>query len=99
VSLASGRIMAVHARLGDTVKKGQLLFTVRSDDVSGGYSNYRKALADDALVETQLQRAKDLYEHGAIALNDYQVAQDTAAKSKVDVETMAEHLKLIGNDP
>src|SRR5579883_309026 len=60
VSLASGRVMAVHARLGDTVKKGQLLFTVRSDDVSGGYSNYRKALADDVLVETQLQRAKDL---------------------------------------
>jgi cobalt-zinc-cadmium efflux system membrane fusion protein len=99
VSLASGRVMAIHARLGDTVKKGQLLMTIRSDDVSGGYSNYRKALADDALIETQLQRAKDLYEHGAIALNDYQVAQDTAAKSKVDVETMAEHLRLIGNDP
>jgi cobalt-zinc-cadmium efflux system membrane fusion protein len=99
VSLTSGRVMAIHARLGDTVKKGQLLMTIRSDDVSGGYSNYRKALADDALIETQLQRAKDLYEHGAIALNDYQVAQDTAAKSKVDVETMAEHLRLIGNDP
>jgi cobalt-zinc-cadmium efflux system membrane fusion protein len=88
VSLASGRVVAIHARLGDTVKQGQLLMTVRSDDVSGGYSNYRKALADDALTETQLRRAKDLYEHGAIALNDYQIAQDVAAKSKVDVETI-----------
>src|SRR5580698_2289325 len=38
VSLASGRVMAIHTRLGDTVQKGQLLMTIRSDDVSGGYS-------------------------------------------------------------
>jgi cobalt-zinc-cadmium efflux system membrane fusion protein len=31
VSLASGRIMAIHTRLGDTVQKGQLLMTIRSD--------------------------------------------------------------------
>src|SRR6202030_3354637 len=62
VSLASGRVMAIHARLGDTVQKGQLLLTIRSDDVSGGYSNYRKALADETLARTQLERAKDLYE-------------------------------------
>ena len=36
VSLASGRVMEVKTRLGDTVQKGQLLMTVRSDDVSGG---------------------------------------------------------------
>jgi cobalt-zinc-cadmium efflux system membrane fusion protein len=99
VSLASGRVMSIHARLGDTVQKGQLLLTIRSDDVSGGYSNYRKALADEALARTQLERSKDLYEHGAIALNDLQVSQDTEAKAKVDVETMAEHLRLLGNDP
>ena len=99
VSLASGRVMAIHSRLGDTVQKGQLLLTIRSDDVSGGYSNYRKALADEALIRTQLERSKDLYAHGAIALNDLQVAQDTEDKARVDVETMSEHLRLLGNDP
>jgi len=99
VSLASGRVVAIYARLGDTVRKGQLLLTVRSDDVSGAFSNYRKAVADETLAHTQLERAKDLYAHGAIALNDLQVAQDTDAKAMVDVETMAEHLKLLGNDP
>jgi membrane fusion protein, heavy metal efflux system len=99
VSLASGRIMAVHTRLGDTVKKGQLLMTVRSDDVSGGYSNYRMAVADEVLGHAQLERARDLYEHGAIALNDLQVAQDAEDKAKVAVDTAAEHLKLLGNDP
>ena len=99
VSLASGRVVAIHARLGDTVKKGQLLLTVRSDDISGAFPNYRKAMADEVLSRTQLERAKDLYTHGAIALNDLQVAQDTEDKAKVDVETMAEHLRLLGTDP
>jgi cobalt-zinc-cadmium efflux system membrane fusion protein len=99
ISLASGRIVAIHARLGDTVHKGQLLLSVRSDDVANGFSNYRKAVADEALARTQMERAKDLYEHGAIALNDLQIAQDTEAKAKVDLETSEEHLRLIGNDP
>ncbi len=99
VSLASGRVMAIHTRLGDTVQKGQLLMTIRSDDVSGGYSNYRMAVADEILGRSQYARAKDLYEHGAIALNDLQVAQDTEDKAKVAVETAAEHLRLLGNDP
>ena len=91
--------MAIHARLGDTVKKGQLLLSIRSDDVAGGFSDYRKAVADETLARTQLERAKELYDHGAISMNDLQVAQDTEDKAKVDVETMAEHLRLLGNDP
>jgi cobalt-zinc-cadmium efflux system membrane fusion protein len=89
----------IHARLGDTVQKGQLLLTVRSADVSSGYSDYRKAVADETLARTQLERAKDLYAHGAISMNDLQVTQDTEDKAKVEVETTAEHLRLLGNDP
>src|SRR5579872_1325471 len=99
VSLASGRVVQINARLGDTVQKGQLLLTVRSDDVSGAYSDYRKAVTDQALADAQLDRAKDLHAHGAISLNDLQIAQDTDDKAKVDVATTAEHLRLLGNDP
>jgi cobalt-zinc-cadmium efflux system membrane fusion protein len=99
ISLATGRVVAVHARLGDTVKKGQLLLSIRSDDVASGFSEYRKALADEVLARTQLERAKELYAHGAMALNDLQIAQDSEDKAKVDVETTEEHLRLLGNDP
>jgi cobalt-zinc-cadmium efflux system membrane fusion protein len=99
VSLASGRVMIIKTRLGDTVQKGQLLMTIRSDDVSGGYSNYKMAVADEILARAQMDRTKDLYEHGAFALNDLQVAQDTEDKAKVAVDTAAEHLRLLGNDP
>ena len=99
VTLASGRVTEIHARLGDTVQKGQLLLTVRSDDVSGAFSDYRKAVADEQLARTQFDRSKDLFAHGAISQNDLQVAQDTEEKAKVDLETMAEHIRLLGNDP
>jgi cobalt-zinc-cadmium efflux system membrane fusion protein len=73
--------------------------TIRSDDVSGGYSTYKMAVADEILARAQLDRSKDLFEHGAMALNDVQVAQDTEDKAKVAVDVSAEHLKLLGNDP
>jgi cobalt-zinc-cadmium efflux system membrane fusion protein len=99
VSLASGRVVAIHARLGDTVQKGQLLLTIRSDDVAGGFDAYRKAVADELLARKQLSRAKDLYAHGAIPKQDLEVAQDTEDDAKVTLETATEHLRLLGNDP
>jgi cobalt-zinc-cadmium efflux system membrane fusion protein len=99
ITLASGRVVDIRARLGDTVQKGQLLLRVRSDDVSGGYSDYRKAVSDELLARKQLDRAKDLYRHGAIATADLEVAQDAEDDAKVTLETTAEHLRLLGNDP
>jgi len=97
ISIATGRVVQIDARLGDTVKKGQLLLKVQSADISGAFSDYRKAVADEQLSQTQLERAKILYDKGAISLNDLQVAQDTEDKAKVDVETTAEKLRVLGN--
>jgi len=99
ISLASGRIVDIRARLGDTVKKGQLLLRVRSDDISGGFDAYRKAISDELLARKQLDRAKQLYEHGAIALGDLEVAQDTEDDAKTTLDTATEHLRLLGSDP
>jgi len=99
VSLASGRVVAIHARLGDTVQKGQLLLTIRSDDVAGGFDAYRKAVADELLARKQLNRAVDMFAHGAIAEQDLEVAQDTAEDAKITLATATEHLRLLGNDP
>jgi membrane fusion protein, heavy metal efflux system len=96
VSLASGRVVDIHARLGDTVTKGQLLMRVQSQDISQAFSDYRQAMADETLAQTQLDRAKDLYQHGAVALNDLQIAEDTEAKAKVTVETATDHLRILG---
>src|SRR5579864_9561264 len=47
VSLASGRVVEIKAKLGDTVQKGQTLLRVQSADISGAYQTYIKAENDD----------------------------------------------------
>ena len=97
ISLATGRVVEIGARLGDMVKKGQVLLKVQSADISGAFSDYEKAKADEQLANTQLERAKILYDRGAISQNDLQVAEDTEAKAKVDVRTTSERLRVLGN--
>jgi cobalt-zinc-cadmium efflux system membrane fusion protein len=97
VSLATGRVVEVSARLGDTVKKGQLLLRVQSADISSAYSDYQKAVADEQLARTQLERAQLLYDKGAIAMKDLEVSRDAEAKAQVDVKTTAERLRVLGS--
>jgi membrane fusion protein, heavy metal efflux system len=98
ISLASGRVVELHARLGDQVVKGQLLMRVHSADISAAFSDYRKAVASEILSRAQIERARLLYDKGAVPQKDLEVAQDTWEKAKVDVETSREHLRVLGAD-
>jgi cobalt-zinc-cadmium efflux system membrane fusion protein len=99
VTLASGRVVDIRARLGDTVQKDQVLLRVRSDDVGMGFDAYRKAVSDELLARKQLDRTKDLYEHGALAQQDLEAAQDAEDDALTTLDTATEHLRLLGNDP
>src|SRR5579864_390948 len=98
ISLASGRVVDIRARIGDTVTKGQLLMRVQSTDIAQAFSDYRQAVADQTLTHAQLDRAKLLYEKGAIAQKDVEVAEDAAVKAKVTVENTTERLRVLGAD-
>jgi cobalt-zinc-cadmium efflux system membrane fusion protein len=98
-SLASGRVVEIEARLGDEVKKGQLLFKVRSTDIAGAFSDYQKAVRNEQLAQIQLNRAQLLFDHGAVPKSSLEVAQTTEDNAKVDLETTTEHLRLLGSDP
>ena len=98
ISLAAGRVVEIKARLGDEVKKGQVLLRVRSNDVSGAYQFYLKAVNDERLARSQYERAQILYEKGAIAKSALEQAEDTEKDAKVDLDTAEEQLKLLGVD-
>lgn len=97
-SLATGRVIEIDARLGDEVKQGQLLFKVRSTDIAGAYSDYRKAIKNEQLAKIQLNRAQILFDHGAIPKSGLEVAQNAEDDAQVDVDTTGEHLRLLGSD-
>jgi membrane fusion protein, heavy metal efflux system len=112
-SLATGRIAEIDARLGDEVKKGQLLFKVRSSDIAGAYSDYQKAVKNERLAvdnerlaKIQQERAHTLYDHGAIPKSGLEIADNAEVaaitgldNAKVDTVTTTEHLRLLGSDP
>jgi cobalt-zinc-cadmium efflux system membrane fusion protein len=98
VSLAAGRVVEIKARLGDEVTKGQLLLRVQSNDVSGAYQTYLKAENDERLARTQLERARILYEKGAIARSALEQAEAAEADAKADLNAASEQLRLLGID-
>jgi cobalt-zinc-cadmium efflux system membrane fusion protein len=98
-SLASGKVVEIDARLGDEVAQGKVLFRVRSSDIAGAFSDYRKAVKNEELAKIQLDRAQLLFDNGAIAKSLLEIAQNAEDNAKVDLETTLEHLHLLGSDP
>jgi cobalt-zinc-cadmium efflux system membrane fusion protein len=96
ISLATGRVVEIHARLGDVVKKGQLLLKVQSSDVAGAFSDYRKAVNDERLARVQFERQQLLFDRGAVAKSVEENAEAAEQDAKVTLETTLEHLRLLG---
>jgi len=70
----AGRIIDAFARLGDTVKRGEVLFTIESPDFLSAQSNLISAAATLDQTSSALSRAKALYDSKAIDQNDYETA-------------------------
>src|SRR6202167_3772593 len=67
ISIASGRVLAIHTEILAFGQKAQLLMEVPSTDIANAFDQYLKALNDERLARTQEERANILYEQGAIA--------------------------------
>ena len=98
ISIASGRVVEVHARIGDYVKKGQLLMDVQSTDVSGAFGTYLKAVNDEQLAKVQLDRARLLYDKGAIPKSQVEIAQNAEDNAKAALLASEEQLRVLGVD-
>lgn len=98
ISLASGRVVDIKARLGDHVKKGDLLLKVQSPDITNAFDTYLKAVNDEQLSNKAYVRAKDLYEHGATSLGLLEQAEDTEKDMQANLTAAEEQLKILGVD-
>jgi membrane fusion protein, heavy metal efflux system len=98
ISIVSGRVVAIHTQLGAYVKKGQLLMEVQSTDVTNAFDQYLKAVNDERLARTQDERAKILYEKGAIARSQLEIADDSEQDAKTDLTAAEQQLTILGVD-
>ncbi len=69
-----GRIVKLFAKLGDTVSKGQILFTIESPDLIQADSTLIAAAGVLDLTTRTLERAQELYKVQGIAEKDLQQA-------------------------
>jgi cobalt-zinc-cadmium efflux system membrane fusion protein len=99
ISIASGRVVAIHTQIGAYVKKGQLLMEVQSTDISNAFDQYLKAVNDERLARTQDERAKILYEKGAIAKSQLEIADDSEQDAQTDLTAAEQQLHFLGVDP
>ena len=98
LSLANGRVVALHVGLGDTVRKGQLVMEVQSPDVSTAFNGYLKAVNDEHLASVTLNRDNLLLDKGAIPKSQQEAAQDGEDNAKADLTAAEQQLKILGVD-
>jgi cobalt-zinc-cadmium efflux system membrane fusion protein len=96
---ATGRIVEMKVRPWDRVAKGQTLAIIESGDLSRAVADYHKAQADNQVKQDELTRARDLYDHHAIAEKELQQAQADAQMSAAEVSATRDQIRELGMDP
>jgi len=98
LSIANGRVVALHVGLGSTIHKGQLVMEVQSPDVTQAFANYLKAVSDEHLTQTTLTRDQLLFGKGAIAESQLQVAQNGEEDARAALTGAEQQLHILGVD-
>lgn len=95
-SAVGGPVQEILAEPGQVVKAGQTLLTVTSPDYSAARSAYMKARSASQLADKNYDRAKDLYDHHAIAERDLQQAESDRAQAQADLQSSEDALRALG---
>lgn len=85
-SPVSGRVTRIQAKVGDRVKKGDVLAIVESPDIGIASADLHKAQADQIAAEHDLERQKELLAAHASSQRDFEQAEDAWRKAKAEVE-------------
>ena len=104
VSPYSGRVTKVLARAGDDVKAGDVLLTLEATDMVQAQNDYQAALntlqKQQALLkldQTIASRQQELFQSKAVALKDYQSAQNDVIAAQSDLKTAESALDAVKN--
>ena len=98
LSLANGRVVALHVGLGDYVRKGQLVMEVQSPDVATGFSTYLQAVSNEHLTKVTLDRDVLLYDKGAIPKSQLEAAQNGEEDARFALKGAEQQLRILGVD-
>jgi cobalt-zinc-cadmium efflux system membrane fusion protein len=96
ISQVSGPVSRVVVVPGQSVRRSEPMLYVASPDYSQLRTNYLKAKSAYALAQKANARAKDLYEHKAIAEQNLEQAESAEVQASGDLSSAQAALRVLG---
>jgi len=96
IAYLAGTVDSIFVKVGDRVRKGTPLASVRSPDVSDTYSNYISNLSQLKQAERVYSLNKQLFEVGAVTKNDLLNSEANYEQLKALSEALKKKLEIYG---
>ena len=93
---SSGQVLSVNVSIGDYVRAGQTLATIKSADIAGNYSDLSVAGNDVAITKRNMQNAEHLYSNGISSERDYEEAKQTYNKAVANERKIKSQIQING---
>jgi membrane fusion protein, heavy metal efflux system len=97
--VVGGNVVKVYVELGDYVKKGQLLATIRSTQVAGYEKDMSDAENDVVVSKNNLKAAQDMYEGKLNTERDVLTAKSELSKAQSQLNRIRETYKIYNLKP
>ena len=91
-----GRVSELMVQPGETVRKGQILATLRSPELSEAQSQLLKALTQQQYGQRAVDRANQLLDAGVIGSAELQRRQTELTQTNGEISGYLDHLRLLG---
>lgn len=100
----AGRVLKILAKAGDNVKAGQILFTIEVTDMVQAQNDFfaarnglEKARSQLNLAQIVANRQQELYQFKAVALKEWQSAQNDLIAAQSDTRSAESALQAVRN--
>lgn len=94
--MISGIVDDIKVVLGDYVKQGQVLGTIRSSEMAGYSNDLVNAESNLRITEKNLEKAKDMYKSGLASLTDSLSAEVAYQQARSELNRINRVLKING---
>lgn len=94
----TGRLIRLKVKLGENVKRNQVLAVLRSPPLTQAYSDHDKARASLSLATTTLARVKKVYRAGGNSIKDVEAAESFYLQAVADLKRAEALLTVLGKN-
>jgi cobalt-zinc-cadmium efflux system membrane fusion protein len=92
----TGRLTDIRAELGQHVRRGEVLATLHSAELSLSQLTYLKSLSQESLQQRAVTRAKLLFESDVISAAELQKRESELLQSQAERHASEDQLKVLG---